>query len=433
MGLKKGMKMSEKLKWLFYGFIFGLLFPFMAVFIDYFIISSTRVPLIMMIKRSPLHWIIMSAPFVIGTTFTFIGKGRDRLLSINRELQDMNSNLEGVSIKQQFKLNDTMGELSLYTKQLEDVINNVDEAICIIDNNFNIELGYNSIFTQIFGDRDYRDSSIFDTVFYNLDEKMKGEAVDFLTTAFNSPVSTDEILNVANPISEFTYLFNQEGTFKPKPLESKIIRIRNKERNIEKIMIVFNDLTFMKELKEEIDQKEQVFQDDLSIITALFKNDKDVVISFMNDLNERMKSTHTLLDTMKLDSINDQAINSLQGIVHSIKGEAFALGFEKLADVSGNMESLLKQITNKKVTFEKNFQILEHIEKLNVESEKLHSLVNKMFSFAGHSRLAKRERISLSAASYKIFVNSFNEIINHFRHNSLKEDKLVQFQDLIQR
>ena len=289
------MKMSEKLKWLIYGFIFGLLFPSMAVLVDYFIINSATVSLITMIKSSPLHWIIMSAPLVIGTTFTFIGKGRDRLLGINKELQDMNSNLEGVSIKQQSKLNATMEELSLYTKQLEDVINNVDEAICIIDNNFNIELGYNSIFTQIFGDRDYRGSSIFDMVFYNLDEKMKGEAVDFLKTAFNSPASTDEILNAANPISEFTYLFNQEGTFKPKTLESNIIRIRNKEGNIEKLMIVFKDLTFVKELKEEIEQKEQVFQDELSIITVLLKNDKDVVISFVNDLKERMNGLHLVI------------------------------------------------------------------------------------------------------------------------------------------
>ncbi|MCK5568633.1 MAG: hypothetical protein KAJ15_02890, partial [Spirochaetes bacterium] len=133
------------------------------------------------------------------------------------------------------------------------------------------------------------------------------------------------------------------------------------------------------------------------------------------------------------DSINNQVINSLQGIVHTIKGEAFALGFKKLADVSGNTESLLKQIINKKVTFEKNIQILEHIEKLNGESEKLHSLVNKLFSFAGHSKLTERERISLSPANYIKLVNSFNEILNHFRDDSLKEDKLVQLQNLIQR
>lgn len=75
---KRKKEPKQNLLWTVYGFLYGSCFPLIALIIDYFIIHKTELSILKIIRTSPLHWIIFSAPFVLGATGYFIGFNREK-------------------------------------------------------------------------------------------------------------------------------------------------------------------------------------------------------------------------------------------------------------------------------------------------------------------------------------------------------------------
>ena len=84
---------SQTRRYTFYGVIFGCCFPVGATLLDLLFIRDMSVSIDTLLQiqaTQPLHWIIDSAPFVLGVFASFAGRHQDRVIGISRAFEAEN-------------------------------------------------------------------------------------------------------------------------------------------------------------------------------------------------------------------------------------------------------------------------------------------------------------------------------------------------------
>ncbi len=420
------MEMNEKIKWMLTGAGMGLLFPVLALILEYFVTHQGALPFVRLFTSSPVLWITLAIPPLAGAAGAFIGKIRDSASELDRELAHAKSQLENT--EQQEEIHKLMEELSIYLDHLVDITNNIHEAICVVDRNHNIEVGYNRRFTEIFGAKDYTGRSIFDTIFANLWGNIKKEMKDYLDLCFGSGATADEMLNDVNPIAKFSYLYKDKETEKEKILKSRVVRIKNLSGDVENVMFIFDDVTLEERIEQEMQTREKAFQDELSIMTLIFKNDKDLTIDFINSLNDVIGRIQEKYQDIEQDAENQGILYTIQGMVHLIKGEAFALGFDEIATAARDLESYIKSVANEVITLEMNLNIIQHYENLYSKADRMNIIAERLFSIGEGTQKLGKDLIMIDTNKYNEFKHSFQEMMNRYRENNLRIEELLQFQ-----
>ncbi len=421
--------MKERYKWPVYGIILGLGSSFLSTFMFF---KQTGVDItIKKIINNPLSLlIVLLATLVLCLVFLYIGILRDRIVSQREETEKNKKELQKEMMDQSLRLsseiNNAMEDLRKYTDQLDTIVNNIDSGICFINNESIIETGYNDTFVQIFGDRDYEGNSIINSVFGILDDKAKNGIADFLELCFTNKTASESILNDANPIREFEFVQIVEGAVIHNVISSKISIIKDSENEIIKIMFIFNDITAEHELQTELEKRDRDYAKRYSIMVALFGNDKLVIRRFIDNLEGDMKKLSVKIKEIKQNEKNTSIIEDILGIVHSIKGEAFALGFEKLSNVSGEFESFFKGIRNKTVDLENNLEIIGFFEKLNNEKREFDKTIKALEEFLSIDNI---NTASLPEADKELDLSRSRD--NYLKHEVVSFDLLRKELNLI--
>ena len=334
---------------------------------------------------SLLFWVVAAAPVITGLFGFLSGASVESVFIENKDLKNKNSNLQKEMMEQALRLstdiNSAMEDLQQYTDQLDTIVNNIDSGICFIDKEFKIESGYNDTFVQIFGDKDYQDNSIINSVFNILDNNTKSSIADYLELCFTNKTASSSMLNEANPIKEFEFVQVVGGSVVHTIISSSISIIKNADKDIEKIMLVFNDISSASELQKELEKKDSEYSKRYSIMVALFGNDKKVIRHFIKGLEEDVDALSKKIKKLKQNEKNSNTISEILGTVHSIKGEAFALGFEKLSGIAGEFETFFKKIQEEVLGLENNLEIIGFYEKLNNEKREFDKTISSLEDF----------------------------------------------------
>jgi chemotaxis protein histidine kinase CheA len=218
-------------------------------------------------------------------------------------------------------------------------------------------------------------------VFSILDNNLKKSISEYLELCFVNRTASPGMLNDANPVKEFEYVRVVDGAVIHSMIRTGISIIRNKEKEIEKIMFIFDDITAEYELKKELQERDREYGKRYSIMVSLFSNDKSVVRNFIQGLEEDTRSLSARIKEIKQNEKNSALIMDLLGIVHSIKGEAFALGFKELAETAGEFESFFKRIKDEVIGLENNLEIISFFERLNNEKKEFDKTISVLQEF----------------------------------------------------
>jgi hypothetical protein len=309
-----------------------------------------------MVNGGPVIWFMLIVPLFFSSMGLLLGILRGRLVLAGRELEAMAGRMDSTEQQSEIKL--FMEEISANLDHLVDINNNIHEGICVIDRNYIIEFGYNRSFLEIFGNSEYIGKDVFTSIFASLPGDTLKEVKEFMDLCFLSTSASDDILNNVNPLNKFR-IFNFDGTEeKEKILKSKIVRIKNMAGDIANIMFIFSDVTIDEKLDIAFEKQEKDFQDELSIMSMIYKNDRDI----------------------ELDKKNTDVLYAIQGTIHLVKGEAFALGFDDIALAAGDLESYIKKTANQVIRFDESFAMLELGEKLNAKIENVFQISRKLFA-----------------------------------------------------
>lgn len=421
--------MKERYKWPIFGVLFGAFFNFMAAVLVIKqlgeLIDTSGIVL------NPLAvWERPFGPVVLGIAFFLIGLSRDKLIKKQQDTEKKNVDLQKAMIDQSVQLsaelNSVMQELNNYTNQLDSIVGNIDAGLCLLNEDYTIEEGFNNSFIEIFGSKEYLGDSIFNTAFSMLNDSVKKETTDFIDQCFSNITASDSILLDANPLAEFDYLHLDQGSGTPKTITSKVVRIKGSGNKAEKILFIFNDITADRDLKKSIKQKEEEYNKRYSIMTALFDNDKNVSKRFIADLAEDMKTLSVRLKDVIQNEKNPELITDLIGIIHSIKGDAFSLGFKSLAGIAGNFEDYFTANRTKVIDLEKNLEIIGFYEKLNNEKREFDKTIDILTDF-----LVVHTRKSIGKESDSNEIDISGSVERHQQYESISLSLLRKQLELV--
>ena len=367
---------------------------------------------------------------------TELSETRNELTKTIEEMSIASSELEAKTQKMQVveqdlsdtqeELTEIVSELSIHSKQMEDILNNITAGVCTITQDLKIESNFNNQFRNIFGNKEYWEQSIIDSIFVTFDSKTKHEIQEFFEMVFsNSSVSLD-MLNDANPVKKFTYLFNEAGNVQKKEIKTSVIPISNEDK-VEKVILLFWDVTYEEELAKSIKAEKEAFQNELNLITTIFRNDRDVVVEFLNDLPETQKLIKEIIDTFELNANNKTQIFRLVGLIHSLKGESLALGFESLGKSCQKFEAYLKTVAEEVIDLNCNLEITNLQIDINQNIDKILEVGKKLFQLSEDSTKFGTNLITFPRSQYEELLKRFDEMKTQYDKNQLEQKKIEEF------
>jgi PAS domain-containing protein len=413
--------MNELIRWALYGAGAGLLFPLVALAAGFVRVWTGGV------WAPGLElWITLPAPLFAGLAGALHGRVRRDAAALAVEHAHIREQLENT--EQQEEVHKLMKELSVYLDHLVDITNNIQEAICVVDRAYNIEVGYNKRFTEIFGPKDYAGRSVFDTIFTHLWGALKKEVHEFVDLCFEGGTTADSMLNDVNPVSKFTYLYHLQGEEREKVIKSRIVRIKNVSGGVENVMFIFDDVTLEERTEQEIQVRERAFQDELGIMTLIFKNDRDLVVDFINGMNDVIVKIQEQYQDIVQDAENRDILYKILGMAHLVKGEAFSLGFDEIATSAKEFETYIKGIAEGIVTLEQNLNIIEYYEGLYGKIDRVNGIARRLFSIGEGTQKVGRDLVTMDAHHFGEFKRAIQDMVVRHRENNLKIEDLLQFQ-----
>ncbi len=414
--------MPATITWTLTGAALGTAFSAAGILSQYFFFTGANRSFADLLKAGPVYWFLLLIPFLSPLLGFAAGAMKTRLVLTARDLEDVRAQLGDT--EQQSEIKKLMEELSVNLDHLQDITNNIHEGICVIDRNCLIEYGFNRRFQEIFGHDEYTGKSILESIFRNTVSDIKREIRDFIDLCFQNPATSDSMLNDVNPITKFSYFFFEGGKEHEKIVKTKIVRIRNLAGDIENLMFIFEDVTIDEKMDIALEKQERAYQDELSIISLIFKNDKDMMINFINESNDVIEKVQQKYLEIEPGSKNSELLFGIQGIIHLIKGEAFSLGFEEIAKAAGDFEAYIKTIAHETISLEHNLAIIEMYENLYNRINKVNTVAQKLFSISEGTRKLGSDVLAISVNRYNELKKETSEIIERYTAGVLNANDL---------
>ena len=421
--------MFEKLAWGAAGSAVGALVPAAAVGLQYITSSVRGAAFGEAIARNPALLFLVLVPVLAGLISVMRVHYLAELRGKSEELEQVRGRIDNP--EQQEEIRKMMEELSVNLDHLVDITNNIREGICVVDRTNNIEYGYNRQFIEMFGPGEYTGKSIFDTIFHELPDLTKTELKQFLDLCFTNTATSDSMINDLNPAARFTLISNEEFKVRERILVSKIVRIKNISGDIENVMFIFNDITLDEKLDIAFEKQEKAFQDELGIMSVIYRNDRDVMNSFIGEMNTVLEKIQGRYIDIRQDEVNRDALYDIQSTVHLVKGEAFSLGLTEIAEAAKNFEDFIKMIHDAPVTMDNNLKIIELYEALYGTIKKVNAIAQKMFA-PGAAAVAGEDEIVLKSARYQEIKGALAGIIENYRERNMLTRELVSLQNKIE-
>ncbi len=408
------------------GFVAGAILPVSALMLDHLFVHQHNSSMLTVILKNPIHFFIFLYPALFAAVAVLFMNLRKRLFHATEELEYFESQLDKPG-KQDGK-DKLPREISANLDHLVEITNNIHEGICVIDRNLNIVYGYNKSFIGMFGNRDYNGKSVFDTIFQYITGSVKKELQEYLDLCFTNTATSDDMINGVNPVSKFMYLNSGAGAMQEIILKSKVVRMKDQSGVIKNVMFIFNNITLDEKFDVAFEKSEKAFEDELTIMSLIYKNDKDLVINFISEMNDVLEKIQERYMEIEQDRENARLLNEIRGIVHLIKGEAFSLGFEGIAQAAKSMEDFLKTIVYVDVTIEANLKIIEHYESIYSMVNLVNSVAEKLFSIGEGAHKISKDIITINTNQYDELKKSVRNVMFKYQKNGLKNLEILHLQ-----
>ncbi len=355
-------------KWVLFGFFVGMGFLVGSVILDVYIIHISTLDIPLLFQTNELYWVIASAPFVLGIAGFLVGRNKAALLKHTSDVEKKQQSQE---------------------IELQVIMDHINNALCIIDRESHI-IAINNQVNILFGKREYTGTSLFSNIFYILEEKEKTEWKEFIEVAFANVSATDSMLATIAPFERFMYVHTSEdGMTRHKTIAVSGTRIFNTDGSVRNLMFIFNDRSEEIYLEDEIKRQEKEFNDEYGTLVALLNNDREIVNNFLSTIDEVMEDIAEKLRMLKQNETNEDILQNILSIVHTLKGETFSLGFEEIAYLLKDFESFIKELITEPLNLENNLQLIGDFEKLKNETNKFNKIKQKMVTFIGESTPGK--------------------------------------------
>jgi two-component system chemotaxis sensor kinase CheA len=280
-------------------------------------------------------------------------------------------------------------------QQTADILRTVKDGLFLLDANQVIGAAYSGALETLFQRKDFSGLA-FENLLKNIvSERTLATALKFVKILW-AERTNEKLVKTINPLGEVeVHIDSGGGKFDTRYLQFEFHRVRV-DGEMTHVLVSVSDVTARVELAQELQASQTQAQDQVDTLLGILHIDPTQLTSFLNDSNAAMKMINAVLrEPTREEGVFRKKLDTLFRQVHSVKGEAAALGLSSIESRAHAFEDDLKSLKEKPALSGNDF--LPLVIKLDDLLTHLQS-VSELVSRLANLHIAQRDTVHTDTA-----------------------------------
>ena len=232
-------------------------------------------------------------------------------------------------------------------QQTADILRTVKDGLFLLDANLVIGAAYSSALEALFQRKDFSGLA-FESLLKNIvSERTLATALKFVKILW-AERTNEKLVKTINPLGEVeVHIDSGNGKFDTRYLQFDFHRVRV-DGEMTHVLVSVSDVTARVDLAHELQASQTQAQGQVDTLLGILHIDPVQLTSFLNDSNAAMKMINAVLrEPTREEGVFRRKLDTLFRQVHSVKGEAAALGLSSIETRAHAFEDDLKSLKEK--------------------------------------------------------------------------------------
>ncbi len=237
--------------------------------------------------------------------------------------------------------------LRLARQQTADILRTVKDGLFLLDRDLNIGSAYSASLETLFQRKDFAGTA-FESLLKNIvSERTLVTALKFVKILW-SERTNEKLVKTINPLGEVeVHLDGGSGRSDTRYLQFDFHRVRV-DGQMTHVLVSVSDVTTRVDLAKDLQIAQSQAQGQVDTLLGILHIDQAQLQSFLNDSNASMKMINAVLrEPTREEGVFRKKLDTLFRQVHSVKGEAAALGLSSIESRAHAFEDDLKALREK--------------------------------------------------------------------------------------
>jgi HPt (histidine-containing phosphotransfer) domain-containing protein/PAS domain-containing protein len=232
-------------------------------------------------------------------------------------------------------------------QQTADILRTVKDGLFLLDSNLVIGSAYSAALETLFQRKDFAGLPFEDLLRHIVSERTLATAVKFVKILW-AERTKEKLVKTINPLGEVeVHLDAGNGKFDTRYLQFDFHRVRV-DGEMTTVLVSVSDVTARVDLAHELQASQNQAQGQVDTLLGILHIDPAQLTSFLNDSNAAMKMINAVLrEPTREEGVFRKKLDTLFRQVHSVKGEAAALGLSSIESRAHAFEDDLKSLREK--------------------------------------------------------------------------------------
>ncbi|HME41205.1 MAG TPA: ATP-binding protein [Steroidobacteraceae bacterium] len=239
------------------------------------------------------------------------------------------------------------GILRQARQQTTDILRTVKDGLFLIDQNLIIGSAYSAALETLFQRKDFAGLAFESLLKPIVSERTLATALKYIKVLW-AERTNEKLVKTINPLGEVeVHLDGGSGKFDTRYLQFDFHRVRV-DGEMTHVLVSVSDVSARVDLANELKASQSQAQGQVDTLLGILHIDPAQLNSFLNDSNAAMKMINAVLrEPTREEGVFRKKLDTLFRQVHSVKGEAAALGLSSIEIRAHAFEEDLKALREK--------------------------------------------------------------------------------------
>jgi two-component system chemotaxis sensor kinase CheA len=263
--------------------------------------------------------------------------------------------------------------------QSENIFRTVKEGLFLLDKDLNIGSAYSAAMKDLFKREDIAGLSFEQLLKGIVPERTLNTAMKFVKILW-AERTKENLVKSINPLGEVEVRFDTEsGAVATRYLEFDFHRVRT-GADISHVLVSVSDVSARVALAHELKGSQEKTQAQIDTLLSLLQVDPTQLSSFLNDSDASMKMVNAVLrEPAREETAFRKKLDSIFRQVHSVKGEAAAIGLSSIEARAHSFEEDLRNLREKSTLSGNDFlPLIVKLDDLFTHMQSIRDLVSRL-------------------------------------------------------
>ncbi len=305
-------------------------------------------------------------------------------------------------------------------QETDNILQNVEEGLFLLDTDNKIGSHHSHALTQILGENKLAERELTSILADKVETKTIESTDRFLRLMFRKDVSEDTLTEL-NPLSQVMVNIMDENNIwsESKYLDFKFKRIKNKNGNINHLIVTVTDITEEVNLSKQLKQNEERSQRQMVCLMRILHVDPSLTQEFLEGTDTELNELEQVIQEQGMDGDYKQLLENVFRSIHLIKGNASLLDLKPFVEQTHEFEEKIIELQKKDIVVGTDFvPLVMRLRELKDNLQELRDLLLQLSRLKEH---LSEDQTPLDAPT---LVYSLNNLVNRLSNSHGKQVNL---------